>query len=173
MSKVLQVSKACHSLCLWVHAMYNYYFVNKKVEPKMATLVKAEEILVKTERDLAAAMARLQEIEKGIEKLQDQLREKEAKKADLERQKQLCEERMARAVRLIVGLSDEQKRWIIMVDDIKVSLKNAVGDILLSSGASKHFSIIISFELFTFIYVRRKESRTIDHLYIFKNNFLV
>ncbi|CAL1689869.1 unnamed protein product [Lasius platythorax] len=134
-AKVLQVSKACHSLCLWVHAMYNYYFVNKKVTPKMVALAKAEEILIETEKTLAVAMARLREVEEGIEKLQDQLREKEAKKADLERKKQLCEERMARAVRLIVGLSDEQKRWIIMVDDIKVSLKNAIGDILLSSGA--------------------------------------
>lgn len=121
----------------------------------MVALAKAEEILIETEKTLAVAMARLREVEEGIEKLQDQLREKEAKKADLERQKQLCEERMARAVRLIVGLSDEQKRWIIMVDDIKVSLKNAIGDILLSSGASKHFSIITSPELFmySFIYV--------------------
>ncbi|EFN73504.1 Dynein heavy chain 1, axonemal [Camponotus floridanus] len=134
-AKVLQVSKACHSLCLWVHAMYNYYFVIKKVEPKMAALEKAEKILVETEKTLAVAIVRLREVEEGIEKLQDQLREKEEKKVDLERQKQLCEERIARAMRLIVGLSDEQKRWIIMVDDIKVSLKNTVGDILLSSGA--------------------------------------
>lgn len=118
----------------------------------MAALEKAEEILSKTEKTLAAAITRLREVEEGIEKLQDQLKEKEVTKDDLERQKQLCEERMARAVRLIVGLSDEQKRWIIMVDDIKVSLKNAIGDILLSSGASKHFSIITLLKFFTFIY---------------------
>ncbi|KAL6436551.1 hypothetical protein ACFW04_004787 [Cataglyphis niger] len=134
-AKVLQVSKACHSLCLWIRAMYNYYFVNKKVAPKMAALAKAEEILAKTERALAAAMEKLREIEEGIEKLQDELNEKEAKRIDLENQKQLCEERMGNAVKLIVGLSDEQKRWIIMVGDIKVSLTNAVGDILLSAGA--------------------------------------
>jgi len=122
----------------------------------MAALEKAEEILVETEKTLAATIARLREVEEGIEKLQDQLREKEEKKVDLERQKQLCEERIARAVRLIVGLSDEQKRWIIMVDDIKVSLKNAVGDILLSSGVNK-FSIITSFQLFIFIYVRKRK----------------
>lgn len=122
----------------------------------MAALEKAEEILVETEKTLAAAIVRLREVEEGIEKLQDQLREKEEKKVDLERQKQLCEERIARAVRLIVGLSDEQKRWIVMVDDIKVSLKNAVGDILLSSGVNK-FSIITSFELFIFIYVRKRK----------------
>ncbi|KYN02640.1 Dynein heavy chain 1, axonemal [Cyphomyrmex costatus] len=133
--KILQVSRACHSLCLWIHAMYNYYFVNKKVAPKMTALAKAEEILVKTETALADAITKLQQIQEGIKKLQDQLREEEAKKTELEREKQLCEERIARAVRLIVGLLDEQKRWIIIVDNIKMSLKNAVGDILLSSGA--------------------------------------
>lgn len=140
--KVLQVSKACHSLCLWIHAMYNYYFVNKKVTPKMEALAKAEKVLEETERTLAAAMAKLQEIKEGIEELQEQLKEKEENKAELERQKQLCEERMARAVKLIVGLSDEQERWIVMVDDIKTSLKNAVGDILLSSGTSEHFPML-------------------------------
>ncbi|XP_018365084.1 PREDICTED: dynein heavy chain 1, axonemal-like [Trachymyrmex cornetzi] len=133
--KILQVSRACHSLCLWIRAMYNYYFVNKKVAPKMAALEKAEKVLIKTETALADTITRLQEIQEEIEKLQDQLREEEAKKVEIKREKQLCQERIARAVRLILGLSDEQKRWIIMVDNIKMSLKNAVGDILLSSGA--------------------------------------
>lgn len=165
MSKVLQVSKACHSLCLWIHAMYNYYFVNKKVEPKMVALAKADEILFKTERELAAAMEKLREIEEGIEKLQNQLKEKEAKRVDLENQKQLCEKRMGNAVRLIVGLSDEQKRWIIMVGDIKVSLTNAVGDILLSAGASKHFSIITLVKLFIFVYEEKKEELLITYIF--------
>ncbi|KAG7197918.1 hypothetical protein KM043_016155 [Ampulex compressa] len=133
--KVLQVSKACHSLCLWIHAMYNYYFVNLKVAPKMEALAKAEEVLAETEKTLAAAMAKLKEVEVGVNRLQDMLRQEEDKKAELERQKQLCEDRMARAVRLITGLSEEQQRWIQTVTDIDVSLKNAVGDILLASGA--------------------------------------
>ncbi|KAG5345241.1 DYH1 protein, partial [Acromyrmex charruanus] len=132
---ILQVSRACHFLSLWIRAMYYYYFVNKKVAPKMAVLEKAEEVLIETQTALADTITRLQEIQQGIEKLQDQLREKEAKKIELEREKQLCEERIARAARLILSLSDEQKRWLIMVDNIKMSLKNAVGDILLSSGA--------------------------------------
>lgn len=101
----------------------------------MVALTKAEKILAETEKTLADAMTKLQEVQESIKKLQDQLREEETKKAELEKQKQLCEERMARAIKLIVGLSDEQKRWISMVDNIKISLKNVVGDILLSSGA--------------------------------------
>ncbi|XP_018339413.1 PREDICTED: dynein heavy chain 1, axonemal-like isoform X2 [Trachymyrmex septentrionalis] len=133
--KILQVSKTCHSLSLWIRAMYNYYFVNKKVAPKIIVLEEAEEVLIKTETALADTITRFQELQERIEKLQDQLREEEAKKIELEREKQLHEERIAPAVRLILGLSDEQKRWIIMVDNMKMSLKNAVGDILLSSGA--------------------------------------
>lgn len=99
----------------------------------MAALAKAEKILAETEKTLADAMTRLREVQKGVKKLQDQLIEEEAKKAELE--KQLCEERIARAIKLIVGLSDKQKRWIIIMDNIKMSLKNVVGDIFLSSGA--------------------------------------
>ncbi|XP_053995639.1 dynein axonemal heavy chain 1-like [Hylaeus anthracinus] len=134
-AKIQYVSKACHSLCLWVHAMYNYYFVNEKVKPKMEALAKAEEALEETEKALLAAVERLRQVEEGIEKLRNLLRLEEERKAELERQKQLCEDRMARAVRLIVGLAGEQKRWMSTVADINTSLKNAVGDILLASGA--------------------------------------
>jgi len=134
---------------LWIRAIYYYYFVNKKVTPKIAALEKAEEVLIKTETALADITMKLQEVQERIEKLQDQLKEEEAKKTELEREKQLCEERIARAIRLILSLSDEQKRWIIMIDNIKMSLKNAVGDILLSSGMQN--LRITSLELFTFV----------------------
>ena len=134
---------------MWIRAIYYYYFVNKKVTPKIAALEKAEEVLIKTETALADITMKLQEVQERIEKLQDQLKEEEAKKTELEREKQLCEERIARAIRLILSLSDEQKRWIIMIDNIKMSLKNAVGDILLSSGMQN--LRITSLELFTFV----------------------
>ncbi|XP_066590873.1 dynein axonemal heavy chain 1-like [Prorops nasuta] len=134
-SQVLQVSKACHSLCLWVHAMYNYYFVNKKVAPKMAALAKAEEILTKTEETLSAAIARLTEVQEKIEELEAQLRVAEMKRNELEAEKQLCEDRMMRAVKLIHGLAEEQELWMESVVRMKKSLRNIVGDILLCSGA--------------------------------------
>ena len=138
--QVLQVSKACHSLCLWVHAMYNWYFVNERVAPKMAALQKAEEELIKTEATLAAAMAKVREVQEGLDQLQDEFRKEEEHKAELERQKQLCEERMGRAVRLITGLAGEQKRWLATVAEIKCALRNVVGDILLSAGKAVSFN---------------------------------
>ncbi|XP_017758914.1 PREDICTED: dynein heavy chain 1, axonemal-like, partial [Eufriesea mexicana] len=134
-SKIEYVSKACYSLCLWVHAMYNYYFVSEKVKPKMEALAKAVEALVETEKALTAAIQRLKDVEEGVEQLRNLLREEEERKAELEREKQLCEDRMGRAVRLIDGLAGEQIRWTSTVAELRTSLKNAVGDILLSSGA--------------------------------------
>ncbi|XP_025602682.2 dynein axonemal heavy chain 1-like [Athalia rosae] len=134
-TQVIQVSRACHSLCLWVHAMYNYYFVNLKVAPKMEALAKADEALQETKKTLAAAMEKLKEVEEGIQSLQELLKVAEDKKAVLENEKQICEERMLRAVRLVVGLADERNRWISTVADIKIALRNVIGDILLSAGA--------------------------------------
>nr|XP_046487754.1 dynein axonemal heavy chain 1-like [Neodiprion pinetum] len=133
--QVIQVSRACHSLCLWVHAMYNYYFVNLKVAPKMEALARADEALGETKKTLAAAMEKLREVEEGIENLQQLLKVADDKKAVLENEKQICEDRMLRAVRLVAGLGDEQKRWISTVASIKIALRNVTGDILLSAGA--------------------------------------
>lgn len=114
--------------------MYNWYFVNKKVKPKMEALAKAEEVLLETEKALSAAIERLKEVEEGIALLRKHLQEEEERKAELEKQKQLCEDRMGRAVRLIVGLAGEQIRWASTVVELRDSVKNAVGDILLASG---------------------------------------
>lgn len=145
------MSKACHSLCLWVHAMYNYYFVNLKVIPKMEALAKAEAALAETEKTLNMAIQRLREVEEGVEQLRKLLREEEERKAELEREKQLCEDRMGRAVRLIDGLAGEQIRWTTTVLELNTSLKNAVGDILLASGMNVSFSSF-SFPLFSFFF---------------------
>jgi dynein heavy chain len=100
----------------------------------MQALVQAEKDLAKTENILARAMAKLQAVQNGLNMLKFKFSNEEKKKADLEKQKQLCEERMARAVRLITGLAGEQVRWFETVADIKRGLTNIVGDILLSAG---------------------------------------
>lgn len=110
----------------------------------MEALAKAEEILLETERALSAAIQRLKEVEEGIALLRKHLEEEEERKAELEKQKQLCEDRMGRAVRLIVGLAGEQIRWAQTVVEIRVSVKNAVGDILLASGIYRKIHLATS-----------------------------
>lgn len=100
----------------------------------MEALKNAEVSLMETERQLSLAMDQLREVEDGIKSLEDSLRTEEDKKNKLETDKQLCEERMSRAVRLIDGLAEEQHRWIMVIGDIQILYNNAVGDILISCG---------------------------------------
>ncbi|XP_030767557.1 dynein heavy chain 1, axonemal-like isoform X2 [Sitophilus oryzae] len=133
--KIAKISKACTSLCMWVHAMYKYYFVNLVVAPKKAALKKAQDDLAETERILAEAKARMKDVSIRLEKLQVQLNAKIADKEEKEQSIAVCEERMNRAVRLITGLSDEKIRWIETIENIEKNVINVTGDILISSGS--------------------------------------
>lgn len=134
-AKIIKVSKACTSLCMWVHAMYKYYFVNLQVAPKKAALKKANEELAITEAALAKANAQMKEILDGLEVLNEKLRSKMEFKAEKEASINMCQERMNRAVRLISGLADERVRWIKTIASIEANTVNATGDILICSGA--------------------------------------
>lgn len=59
---MLQVSKACTSLCMWAHAIYKYYFVNKVVKPKKEALNEAKERLAETLEVLEEARDRMREV---------------------------------------------------------------------------------------------------------------
>ncbi|KAJ8922597.1 hypothetical protein NQ315_007628 [Exocentrus adspersus] len=133
-AKIAKISKACTSLCMWVHAMYKFYFVNKAVAPKKAVLKEANEELEKTEKALAAAKAKMKEVMDGLEKLQVQLAAKIAYKEEKEQSMAICEDRMNRAVRLINGLSGERIRWLETIADIEANVVNVTGDILICSG---------------------------------------
>lgn len=133
--KIIKVSKACTSLCMWIHAMYKYYFVNLQVAPKKAALAKANEELEKTEKALAAAKARLKSVTDGLELLNRKLAAKIAFREEKERSINLCQDRMNRAFRLITGLSDERVRWLETIANIEANTINVTGDILLSAGA--------------------------------------
>lgn len=123
------------SLCMWVHAMYKYYFVNMQVAPKKAALKQAKEELEMTERALAEAKARMKLVLDGLEVLNNKLKAKMDFKEEKEKSIATCQERMNRAVRLISGLADERVRWIDTIDTIDASTVNITGDILISSGA--------------------------------------
>ncbi|CAH0560320.1 unnamed protein product [Brassicogethes aeneus] len=133
-AKIAKVSKACTSLCMWIHAMFKYYFVNLKVAPKKAALKNARDDLERTQKVLDAARAKMQEIMDGLARLQTQLNAKIAFKTEKEQSIQICEERMNRAVRLIAGLSGEKLRWIETIKNIEANVVNVTGDILISAG---------------------------------------
>jgi dynein heavy chain len=104
----LQVSKACTSICMWTGAMHKYHFVAKGVAPKRERLRIASEELAETQRVLAAAKARLAEVEEGIATLQAKYEDCVRKKDELEQKCAECEGRLVRAdkVRNITKLNN-------------------------------------------------------------------
>lgn len=98
---IAQVSKACTSICLWVRAMYKYYFVNKSVAPKREAQQKALEELAETQRTLANAKAKLKEVEEKLATLQAKYEDSVRKKAELEVKVKDCEEKVIRAGKVI------------------------------------------------------------------------
>ncbi|CAH2055605.1 unnamed protein product, partial [Iphiclides podalirius] len=132
-TKIQKVSKACMSLCMWVHAMYKYYHVNKAVAPKKEALKRATMELAAVEAMLANAKAKMQALLMGIAKLNAYLSEKEEEKKKMEEDINQCLARMDRANRLLNGLSSERVRWIQTIKDLGVAIVNLIGDILLSA----------------------------------------
>uniref|UniRef100_A0A6P7G8Z8 Dynein heavy chain 1, axonemal-like n=1 Tax=Diabrotica virgifera virgifera TaxID=50390 RepID=A0A6P7G8Z8_DIAVI len=132
--KISKVSKACTSLCMWIHAMFKFYFVNKAVAPKKAALARAKADLEATLQALADAKAKMKEVLEGLEQLQKALAEKIAFKEEKEQSIAVCEEKLNRAMRLINGLAEEKIRWEQTIEEIDANVVNVTGDILICSG---------------------------------------
>ncbi|KAH1020081.1 hypothetical protein HUJ04_009807 [Dendroctonus ponderosae] len=160
--KIAKISKACTSLCMWVHAMFKYYFVNLGVAPKKAALKQANEELAETEKALAAARAKMQEVLDRLSKLQTQLNAKIAFKQEKEmyflqithsimnakhlaispRKWEKCNKVTDfRYVALTLDHGESSKNirsfatgWIETIENIEANVINVTGDILISSG---------------------------------------
>ncbi|GBP05198.1 Dynein heavy chain 1, axonemal [Eumeta japonica] len=97
--KIKKVSKACMSLCMWVHAMYKYYHINQAVAPKKEALERAKAELAAVEAMVAAARAKMRALLKGLAKLNAYLAEKQEESRKMEQDIQACMDRMDRANR--------------------------------------------------------------------------
>lgn len=56
---VVNKSKVCAGLCMWVHAMYKYHFINLEVAPLRVEQKRAEAELEEANRNLNDATERL------------------------------------------------------------------------------------------------------------------
>jgi dynein heavy chain len=126
-------SSAAEGLCKWVRALDKYEVVAKIVGPKKESLAKAEAELAVEMAKLEAKRAELKEVEDKMAKLEQGFKEMTEKKADLERQVDLCGKKLVRAEQLIGGLGGEKDRWSEAAKSLSITLTNLTGDVLLSS----------------------------------------
>ncbi|KAI9206289.1 dynein heavy chain and region D6 of dynein motor-domain-containing protein [Polychytrium aggregatum] len=127
-------SSACEGLCKWVRALDKYEVVAKVVGPKKEALAKAEAELAIEMAKLNSKRAELKEVEDKMAALEGNFKAMTEKKADLEKQVDLCSKKLERAEKLIGGLGGEKDRWSEAARTLNITFNNLIGDVLLSSG---------------------------------------
>eukprot|EP01062_Namystynia_karyoxenos_P000025 TRINITY_DN10007_c0_g3_i1.p1 TRINITY_DN10007_c0_g3~~TRINITY_DN10007_c0_g3_i1.p1 ORF type:complete len:4448 (+),score=1759.39 TRINITY_DN10007_c0_g3_i1:82-13425(+) len=122
--KVGVQSGACRSLCMWVRAIYNYYYVEKKVTPKREKLRQAQQVLDIANAQLFEARSELQAVQEELSSLQGVLDLAMAEKRDLENTIEVSEKRLKNADLLRVALRDQVLRW----EEVEVELRASITD---------------------------------------------
>jgi len=132
--RVKEISEALVAMCQWVRAMYDFYWVNKDVEPKRQKAREAEEQWAaarkkaeESQRKLAEVMKQLKELEEANEKA---LKEKE----ELETMIDICEKKLVGASKLLDGLSDEKVRWQGMLESFNRQQMDMLGNMIVNAG---------------------------------------
>ena len=129
-----KASKACKAVCMWVHAMYNYYHVSREVEPKRLRLKGAESQLAVVEAALKEAKDKLAAVEDRIRILTEKYERAVLQQENLKHEVEMCQVKLGRAEKLIGGLGGEKTRWEQTVKKLEVDFENIVGDVLVSAG---------------------------------------
>jgi dynein heavy chain len=137
--EVAKVSKACRSLCLWVHAIAIYAKVFKEVEPKREKLKQAEEELRIVMDELKKKQLKLQEVESKIQELQSQYDQSVSEKKKLEYSMNQTSSRLKRASKLTTALADEHVRWKESIMAFDKELEHVVGNVFISSACVAYY----------------------------------
>ena len=126
-------SHACTSLCMWVRAMKVYDEVAKVVEPKkqilaesMAKLQDEQSKLQKIQDELAAVIAKVDELQATCDATV-------AEKQRLQDAADTTSKRLVRAGKLTSGLADEAVRWNSTVTVLREEYIALTGDVFLSA----------------------------------------
>jgi dynein heavy chain len=136
---VSRVSKAATTLAQWVHAVDIYSRVAKEVEPKKQRLAEMNAKLASANAVLNEKQSALQAVLDKVAELTRQSNEVTAEKENLAIEAQLTKDRLDRAAKLTVGLSDEQVRWKASVIKYDQQITALLGDALISAACISYY----------------------------------
>ncbi|KAL3678222.1 hypothetical protein R1sor_021178 [Riccia sorocarpa] len=131
---VKKASKAAYGLCCWIRAMDQYHTVIKVVAPKQAKLAAANAEFEVLQAALEKKKELLSSVEQKVQKLEQNLQMVDARKSRLEAEVQYCQQKLARAEKLIGGLAGEKVRWADVINELSAAYHFLTGDTLLASG---------------------------------------
>ncbi|CAF4112437.1 unnamed protein product [Rotaria socialis] len=125
---------AIAGLLTWTRAMADFFYVNKRVLPLKANLVRQEARLEKANAQLQTAQEELDRREAEVAAAQAEYDTAMAIKQRLQDDLDRTLKRMNAARELISGLADEQERWTEQSKQFKAQIGRLVGDVLLCTG---------------------------------------
>lgn len=132
--KMASKSAAAANLCTWVVNIVNFNRIYVKVKPLMDSLQAARE-------SKAAAIASLEEAQRQVAEVQEQLallnekyEEAVREKKEVEDQAEALTNRADLAQRLVGGLASENVRWGQEIERLKSNALTLVGDCMLAAG---------------------------------------
>ena len=128
------VSIACEAMCKWVHAMFNFYHVNRQVEPLRIQVAQLNAELAVSMAKLKEAQTRLKEVRDKIEELEKDYETCIQRQEFLKEKINECEVKLERAEKLIGGLGGEQVRWTREAETLSERITRLPGDCALSAG---------------------------------------
>eukprot|EP01116_Phalansterium_solitarium_P023771 TRINITY_DN849_c1_g1_i4.p1 TRINITY_DN849_c1_g1~~TRINITY_DN849_c1_g1_i4.p1 ORF type:complete len:3887 (-),score=1955.58 TRINITY_DN849_c1_g1_i4:123-11783(-) len=131
--KVVKVSNAAASLCVWVRAMEKYAKIFRDVAPKQQAASDAAAALDAKAKALAEAKLALKQADEVVAKIKAEYDEIMAKKEKLRLEAEDTAVKLERAEKLVSGLASERVRWEKSVKDYQLAMANLPGDCVLAA----------------------------------------
>lgn len=131
---VAKASSAAEGLCKWIIAMDMYDKVNRIVAPKKAKLAAAELEFNNTMALLNEKRNQVMLLEQRLAELNGKLDEAVKQQTALQGNVDLCNQKLARAKKLIGGLGGEKTRWTAAANALQNEYDTIAGDVLISCG---------------------------------------
>ncbi|XP_063222655.1 dynein axonemal heavy chain 6 isoform X2 [Bacillus rossius redtenbacheri] len=141
---VAKQSKVCRSICIWVRAIAEYAKAFRVVLPKRIVVEEAERELNKVLDELKEKQQRLAAVEKQIAELEATYNEKVTRMKQLAADIDLATKRLTRAGQLTSALKSEQVLWEHSIKDLDEDLRTMVGDVLMAAASVSYLGAFTS-----------------------------
>lgn len=127
------ISKAGSGLLKFVEAVMGYCVVAREIKPKREKVARLEKNFHQAKRDLDKITNEINKLENELKELGMKYEQAMSEKQQLEEEAAIMERRLIAADKLISGLTSENKRWQLDLNDLKQKRIRLLGDCLVSS----------------------------------------
>jgi len=138
-AKVEKSSAAAKTMCVWVHSMYKWYFVNERVKPLRDELAIATSELALVTAQCEKAQGAAAAAKAAVDSLNFQCEKARNEQKALVDRKARTEKQLERAGKLTTLLGDEKLRWGQDAERLGGMLDQVLGNMLIASASVAYF----------------------------------